>query len=491
MKKVFALMLALVMVLVVASTYAADLTITNATLGQTYKAYKIFDANPSDSADLTKGISYTATAEQIAVAGFDDVFDTFVDANGNYTISVKTGVTDAAVIDFVKKNIDNLKQGNAITGTYSDNSTYVFSNLDNAYYYIESSLGTLVTIDSAGTSVEVVDKNESQPEEPEKVITAEDSAIDEELDQSGMEAIENDASVGSKESFSVTFQATNWVQDGESNEPDTGDPDSKVQVTEYNFKDTPTGLSIDKDSVKVKVNDEDITDRITDIAVSDAGVLTFTIPWVDTNGQSLYAAQTVGSALIPVVITYNATVTDDAATAAAPNEIEVKYNSDQELGTDTTTTYTYKFKLLKVDENNEALVGAAFELYYGEGTGEALKFTKVEDGLYRFDPTGEVTKIEPVGEDASALIIGLDNATYTLKEVVVPEGYNKAEDTTITELSKVTDADATAKSVTIENKMGTELPSTGGIGTTIFYVVGGLLIIGAAIILVARRKAHE
>ena len=111
--------------------------------------------------------------------------------------------------------------------------------------------------------------------------------------------------------------------------------------------------------------------------------------------------------------------------------------------------------------------------------------------MYRFDPNGTVTQIEPVGDDASAMVIGLDDASYTLKEVVVPDGYNKAADTAVTGLSKVTVADAEATKITVENQKGAELPSTGGIGTTIFYVVGGLLIIGAAVILVARRKAHE
>ena len=75
MKKLFALMLALAMMLTVAAAYAADLTITNATLGQTYKAYKVFDAYPTDAADLSKPISYTATNEQIALDGFTDIFD--------------------------------------------------------------------------------------------------------------------------------------------------------------------------------------------------------------------------------------------------------------------------------------------------------------------------------------------------------------------------------------------------------------------------------
>ena len=92
MKKLISLVLALAMVLMVGAALAADdgsISVTNATRGQTYEAYLIFTASPSDPDDVTQNIIYTATAAQIAVDGFDDVFDTIVDANGNYTISVK------------------------------------------------------------------------------------------------------------------------------------------------------------------------------------------------------------------------------------------------------------------------------------------------------------------------------------------------------------------------------------------------------------------
>ena len=488
MKKLFALMLALAMMLTVAAAYAADLTITNATLGQTYQAVKVFNAFPSDESDLSKPISYTATDAQIALDGFTDIFDVAT-ADGVNIISKNSEVSDTQVIEYIIANIDDLKQGSPISGIYSDNSTYVFSGLDNGYYFVTSTLGSLVAIDSAGTSVNIVDKNESQPEPPEKIITDEDSAVDEALDQTGLEAEENKASVGSVETFSVTFQAVNWIQEEETNIAGTGtDFDSKTQVTVYKFEDAPTGLDIDANTLKVTVNGEEIA--ITDAAVDSNGKLTFTIPWVDDSGKSLYEAKTAGDAKIPVVVTYKATVTADAATAAAPNEVTVLYNNDEELGKDTTTTYTYKFKVEKVDEDKAPLDGAEFELYYGDGSGDALKFTLV-DGVYRFDPEGTETRIKPTGDDATALIIGLDDANYMLKEVVVPNGYNKAPDTEVAGLSRVDTADASVHSIIIENKKGSELPSTGGMGTTIFYVIGGLLIIGAAVVLVARRKAQD
>lgn len=485
--------LALVMCLAMGITaFAADdgsIIVTNATLGKTYEAYLVFPASPSDPGDVTKNIIYTATRDQVAVEGFDTYFEKALDQDGNYSITKKTDANDEDLINWVKENIDDLKQGSKITGVTQDDGTVKFDNLKYGYYFITSTLGTMVTIDTAGKNVQVVDKNESIPEGPEKKITAEDNAINDSLShQSETGETSNDTSVGSTETFTVTFNATNWVK---AQEGDT----SGTKIVKWNFTDTPKGLDIDANTVKIYVNNEEVTETVTDIAVDDKGVLTFTIPWVDANGKHLYEAKTEGSELIPVKVVYNAEITADAATAAAPNEVVIKYNDATQVGDEaTTTTYTYKFKLDKKDEKGNALDGAEFELYFASADSNsetALTFTLEANGDYRYDPEGTETRIKPTGTDATAKIIGLDNATYTLKEVVVPTGYNKAEDTTVTGLSRVDVADASIFKVEVTNKKGAELPSTGGMGTTIFYVVGAVLVIGAGVVLIARRRMNS
>lgn len=504
LKKIFALLTALVMCVAMAIPGMADvgadgkITIINAMKGQTYEAYLIFTADPSDPSDISKGVSYTATGSQIEVEGFTDIFDVFEDEDGKYTVAKKDGVTDNAVIDFIKTNIDALKQGNAITGEETTNSQIEFTNLTYGYYYITSSLGTVVTVDTAAKEVTVVDKNKAAPGVPDKKITAEDSAINAALDQQSQSLGENDSSVGSVESFQVTFNATNWVQS------EGSDPETKTKVTEWDFADSPVGLNIEQDSVRVFVNvgttaEADITNTISKIAVdSTTGALTFTIPWVDENGNSRYATQTANSEHIPVKVTYNATLTEEAAYRTAVNDVVVKYNDDTELGKATTTTYTYKFKLKKTNEKDAPLNGAEFELYYGTSVGDsaqALTFTLDNDGNYVYDPEGNVTRIAPIGENAEAKIIGLDKASYVLREVVVPTGYNKADDQLVSESSLTKETNNTDQEsevlfaeTIIKNQKGTVLPSTGGIGTTIFYIAGGILVIGAIIVLVTRRR---
>lgn len=513
MKKILAFALVLVMLTALGATaFASDtepapsaapatdgsIKVTNATKGQTYEAFLVFPASVSDANDLSAGVTYTATSTQAAISGFDTYFDKIVDEDGNYTISKKSSASNDDVISWIKSNIDSLKQGSAISGTVADDDTVTFSNLAYGYYYITSTLGTLVTIDTAGKNVSVVDKNESTPTGPDKEITGEDNAIDESLDQTGVKLTENATSVGSVETFTVTFNATNWVQAEETNNAGTGVASAKKKALVWHFKDTPVGLAIDADSVSVKVNGtQDITSTIKNKAVdATTGVLTFDIPWVtdDTDQNFLYETKTSGSALIPVTVTYTATVTAAAATAPAPNTVDVKYDRTGEqnvdLGDDTTTTYTYKFLLKKTDENDNALEGAEFQLFFGEQE-EPLTFT-MNEGKYQYDPSGEVTNIAPTGDPATAEIIGLDNASYTLKEVVVPAGYNKAADTPVSNLVKEDgESEASATTITVKNEKGTELPSTGGIGTTLFYVFGTILVLGAGVVLVTKRRVKE
>ncbi|MBQ8328741.1 MAG: hypothetical protein IJX83_03825, partial [Lachnospiraceae bacterium] len=231
-RKIAALVLAAVMVMAMGITaFAAtdgSIIVTNATKGQTYEAYLIFTASPSNPEDETSNIIYTATPAQVAISGFDTYFDKALDEEGNYSITKKAGANDEELIQWVKNNFESLKQGDAIDGTWTDNDTYTFSGLDYGYYYITSSLGSVVTIDTAGKNVAVVDKNESTPTGPEKKITAEDSAIDSSLDQSGISVANNDTSVGSTETFTVTFNATNWVKSEDGQTPESGTEGTKV-----------------------------------------------------------------------------------------------------------------------------------------------------------------------------------------------------------------------------------------------------------------------
>ena len=198
--------------------------------------------------------------------------------------------------------------------------------------------------------------------------------------------------------------------------------------------------------------------------------------------------------------------------------------------------YTTEIELLKVDgTTGDILTGAEFTLT-GDTNNVVIKtatvFTVSENGEYWKLKNGTYTKDDPathdadryesietkyaptvttevvgtptktdikaeVGADGKVTFTGLGEGTYTLTESKVPAGYNEMDDKTF----KITfDVSSKTFSVsegldslvaTIENFSGSTLPSTGGIGTTIFYIIGGILVIGAAILLVTKKRMSK
>jgi LPXTG-motif cell wall-anchored protein len=471
MKKIFVLLIAMVMVLSVgvtafaaeddepaATTTTGSITVKNATKGYEYNAYKIFDATYNG----TK-VSYTTPAANASKLD-DTVFgwSTAADSNGNISVWVKDGVADATVTDWIKAHYTDFA-GSAIPGVFDDaNSTVTFSNLDFGYYYITSGLGSVVTIDSAAPTAEVYDKNETTPVDPTKTIVSVDGTAQNEV-------TEANAHVGSVVGFKLAGSTNNWI-------------DKDTIRESWTITDTPTNMEIDLSTVVVKFNGTALAADAYTATKAESGALTITVPMVDANKNSIYPANLGTSAgLIPIEITYSATITKDAGKNPAKNEIPGGG----------TTVYTYGFQVAKTD-GTDPLPGAQFELWYN---GAALKFIDNGDGTYTYDATnGTVTTLD-MTTNTTIAIVGLDNSwTYTLKEITVPEGYNQAEDKEIagSSLTKITEGLATTAlyKETVVNKAGTVLPSTGGIGTTIFYIVGAILVIGAGVVLVTRRRMN-
>ena len=456
-KKLFALVVAAALVLAMGLTAVAaegdattgSITVKNATKGHTYTAYKVFDATYDGEA-----VSYKTAAAN--AENLDDTlfgWSTVADDDGNISVWALEDAAEEDIIDWVEANYDKFG-GTAIDGVFDDeNSTVTFSGLDFGYYYITSSLGAAVTIDSAVPMAEVYDKNETTPVGPTKTIVSVDGT-------SQSEVTEANAHVGSVVGFKIVAKTNNWI-----------DKDNIRE--EWEITDTPTNMKIDEDSIVVNFNGS-VPENYTAV-IDDDGKLTINVPMVDDKGNSVFEAPADG--LIPIEITYSATITADAGDSPAKNEIP---GGGTEI-------YTYMFELSKTD-GTDALLGAEFEIYNGD---TLLTFEKNDDGDYVYTEGGSLNRID-LKEVATAVITGLDNRwDLTVKEVVVPNGYNQAEDTTIegSTLVKVEDgADPADCLIEVVNKQGSELPSTGGIGTTIFYILGSILVIGAGVVLVTRRR---
>ena len=173
------------------------------------------------------------------------------------------------------------------------------------------------------------------------------------------------------------------------------------------------------------------------------------------------------------------------------NDAYLTYGENHHTTHKKTETYNAEISVIKYDgakADNKFLGDAGFKLKNAEG--KYYKLTGTVVSWVDTEAEGDEHKSSATDGKVPAFI-GLPNGTYTLVETTVPAGYNKAADVSLTIASGDYSLDNLQQVAEIENNKGAELPSTGGIGTTIFYILGGLLVVGAAVILVARRKAQD
>lgn len=455
-KKIVSLCLAMVMCLGLSVTAASadgtgTITITNAKAGNTYNVYKVFNA----AGDGTN-ISYKKIADKDGLPkGFKDDGAGNIEYKGDGKNGELTPEEIASIANYVKD--DPFVK----TATAAKDGELTIEGLDDGYYYITTTTGTVVTINSVNKAVSVEDKNQTPT-----------------IDKTTTDNKKNDiAGVGD----SVPFTATIDVKKGAKN---------------YVFKDTMTNMKFAEDAViKVSVGGIEVADKDengTNYTVSfnaDRTELTikFENPWIEKQVDN------------KITIKYSAIITSDALTTTpATNKAELNYGNGVEnksTPSEVVNVYNATITVNKKDgSNNSPLAGAFFVLQNKDG-----KYYKAVK-----DDAGNVTGIEWVGETKDADVLetttdngckiefkGLNDGTYTLIETKAPDGYNTAENKTITiEDGKYTENDL-HKSVDVENNKGAQLPSTGGMGTTIFYVVGGIMVLGAAVLMVTKRRVNS
>ena len=219
-----------------------------------------------------------------------------------------------------------------------------------------------------------------------------------------------------------------------------------------------------------------------DTVVTVAGAEGFTSTTI-ASGKITIPGETVAkNAGKKVTLTYTATVNADiitdatAAVNSAKNTVVLKY-ADFTSKEATATVSTYAVKVKKTDGETE-LTGAQFTLWDAAEGGNQITVSKQSDGVYYVDPEGS-----DVIEAGTATIVGLDATAYYFQEDVAPTGYNKLA---AREAANVSGEDVTE--VKVVNKAGVELPETGAFGTTMFYVVGVLAILGAGVFMVTNKR---
>ena len=513
-KKLMALVIAMVMMVAMGVTVFAQtegtaaagkgsITINNAAKGETYSVVKIFGATITDDATATAdatGIVYTGDIPT-ALADFFEK-----DSIGNIKRKA-TATDDTALIAAVQAYA---KTQTATASAESDGTALTFQGLDYGYYAVISTQGATVTVDSLRPNATVNDKN------------SKDITVDKTVEKTSY-------TIGERVNYTATFNTVNFYGSGADAE----------QVIKYTITDTLPPFLSDTAIDSITITKKDGTTEDATITGKSFTNGSFDIDWADevtpaTNPKTYISKYDNGA---KIIVTYHGTLTSVTnVNTADTNTIKIQPTTVKPDGTtnqpwdeswkDSAEIKTYGTALKKVDgTTKDPLKGAKFQV-----PGLTVEAVTGEPGVYKvvsYDATSTAAGTEMSTNDAGKLyILGLaSTVTLSATETAAPEGYNKADaaislpaqGTLTTEIYETSgtryyDADGnlvreevtggskkedvTANYATILdpvaveviNNKGTELPSTGGIGTTIFYVIGAILVIGAGILLVTRRR---
>ena len=501
-KKLASLLLVLVMVFALATTAFAEettysITINNSAKDHTYEAYQIF----------TGDLSGTTLSNIVWGSGVSEAGQT---ALGDAAAKAETLKTEADAKAFAKAVAPYLTTAAGSANTVTDGK-YVISGLAAGYYLVKDQDGSLTGDNDSYTEyiIQVVGNVTATPKSDVPEVQKKFKDINDSTDTTKTDWQDSaDYDIGD----SIPFQLKATLADNVSS------------YTTYKvvFHDTLSkGLTYNNDA-KVYIDGTE-TNGFAVTATVNADGTTLTVSCDDVK-----ALNAVNSSAITVE--YTAKLNENAVLGSAgnPNKVYLEYSNNpnksesgenHETGKtpeDTVIVFTYQTIINKVDSENKPLTGAAFKLE---------KLIKGKDGAA---DTWTTVKEFTVDETTTSFTFsGLDDGQYKLTETKTPAGYNTidpiyfvieathdetADAPTLKTLNAyLTDAngnkqtemkdgesvnidlgtvDLTAGSITttVVNKSGSELPSTGGIGTTIFYVLGGVLVLAAVVLLVTKKR---
>ena len=462
-KRILAIVLTVIMVMSLATTaFAAmegeltggTITIENAVDGNTYSAYQIlylesYNADAGAYAYKANSAWEAWLKTQTAFVNFDEQgYVTWVDG------------ADAAA--FAKAAQNQLAGKTADKTAVAANGKAVLSELNLGYYLVDTTLGTLCSLDTTNPSVKMREKNEAP------TITKEVKE-----DSTGEWGETNDASIDEVVEFKATITvkkgAVNYILHDKMSDGLTYQGVSEVKIGE---------TTVDSANYEVK----------------HPGECGCTFEVVFDNEYLATLPENT-----EIVVYYSAVVNENAVIAGEgnPNTVYLSYGEKPTpdcTPEDTTVTYVWELPIFKYTgkEEKTPLAGAKFSLYTDAECTQVVTLTKVEDNVYKVDADGAVTEIET---DATGTfqIMGLDSGVYYVKEIQAPAGYNMLAGTVtveITDKGEVKQDDVVVNRVEIENNTGTELPSTGGMGTTMLYFFGAVLALGAVVLLVTKRRMN-
>ena len=457
-----------------ATTETGTVTVQNVVSGKTYKIYRILDIDTHDS-------TYNSVVYKVN-NNWKDFIKDFIKSTGD---TYFTRIDDTTGVVTVKKDLtsDSIAALAAAAKTWLGSHTIAaddeqtagasdtliqFTGKKLGYYLLSSSnWGTenadaIFSLSSSNPNVTVQEKN-GKP------------TIDKKIIENNTPVENNTAGIGDYVQFKLTVN----VIDG--------------KPTNYVIHDKMsaglTFVNTTEHPVKVLLNNAELNASQYDIVTDSTKAhtdCTFEIKIHDN----------VLSANDKVTVTYYGQVNSSAViNGDNTNEANLTYGTNGDSTWEKTTTKVFGFKVFKhagTDKEN-LLPGAEFRLY--KTVGEETYYAKFDaNGLL----TGWATEATASGvtmtsNNTGALVLnGLDAGTYYLEETKAPDGYNKLiTPVTVTISKEGVVSPAENGIVYVSNNAGATLPSTGGMGTTLFYVIGGGLMVAAVVLLVTKKRMEN
>lgn len=469
------------------------ITINNNTAGHTYKAYQIFKGGLSQDgtilSDIQWGNGVNSEALLTALKGTEAYKDCTTAAD---VAKVLAGLKDdatalSAVAVVINQNLNNAN-GAQSTGT----GPYTITVPSDGYYLVRDE-GT-VTATDGGTNfiLQVIGNVDVTP----KTTNAPD--VDKKVKLHGVPGAVLSNAVSAEVGHEVDFTITTTIPTG---------LDSYTNYT-FNIVDTMSeGLTYKGDFLVHTVGAKTSLQKDEDYTLTIEGqTITVTL-------ASKYVLANPGQ---KIEITYVAAVNDKSLTKDRENNsVHIVYSNNPADSNSTANTvdkvvYVYNFDIVidKVDgAGNKKLEGAQFALYKETGYVDLYYqwYDENHENPNTFGWSTEADRtIVKTDKNGVASFKGLVPGTYYLQEIKAPDGYNTLDKPVKVEITATYDENGNITTnatqneqkhyqvtSTITNNKGTVLPSTGGIGTTIFYVVGGLLMVGAAILLITKKRMHN
>ena len=476
MKRAFAMILALAMVLSLSVTaFAAgetgSITITNATIDETYAVYKIFDASiKTDASGKAEAVSYSIQKDNqffAALFGDDGKTDNtyFVYNSNTGTVSKKEGVNDSELIKYLTDLVKNGNYTTAASPVKATSDEVKFEGLPYGYYMITSTLGTTVTINSNTPDVEVIDKNQEPAPDFDKQVQ---TGVDE--DGNPIWADANSANIGDRFAYKISFTATNYDGDKQVKYYQIHDEKGDAIWAEFNsFKVTVGDVELKRgyylsqggvntgsweflgDWSAIPEAERDVNDAEWYLVHLDYDKFRITIPWLENhtlnttagtpNTYTLTFAENAESKYdspVEVEITYDVVLEANAAIGGTThgnrfNKAYASWTSEHETGStppDEVVTLVYGIGLLKDDiATGVNLAGAKFRIYSDKDCTVPVYVIPTDvDGVYVVDSKGKPietvtgTGREPTREVFAAylgdyLADGVEQDNYVVSQI--------------------------------------------------------------------------